>query len=87
MNSGRKCCESEIKQGDTFYVYSSTSKHTKKYIFKERPYPLPSCQNKSAKAHMGFTPGIVFKYFRKIKESSSKNLILQVARLAARGKS
>ncbi|NCO67983.1 MAG: hypothetical protein COY75_02030 [Nitrospirae bacterium CG_4_10_14_0_8_um_filter_41_23] len=28
----------------------------------------------------------LLKYFRKIKESSSKNIVLQVARLAAKGK-
>jgi hypothetical protein len=35
----------------------------------------------------GFYAMFKLRYFRKIKESSSKNLILQVARLAARGKS
>ena len=30
--------------------------------------------------------GKLLRYFRKIKESSSKNVVLQVARLAARGK-
>lgn len=47
----------------------------KTFIVAERPpHYLPTDENK------------LLKYFRKIKENSSKNVVLQIARLAARGK-